>query len=382
VKKHQLAFVGGSRYSAIGNVHRIASQMDGAFELVGGCFSRTAQISRDTAAEWGLNATRVYGDVHELIDSEKGRVETVSVLTPIFSHAAIIGALIKQGFNVISEKPLVACLPEAERLVNTLQKSDAKLFVTFNYTGYPMLRELRQRIQHGDFGEIRQLRFTMQQEGYLKRGVDGERIRPQPWRLEDREIPTVSLDLGIHVVHLQEFLIPQTPVSIFSRMASFGAFSQVIDDVDVLYRCAGGLLVHGWWSKAAIGYSNGLSVEVFGTEGSAKWVQMEPEILRIRATSGIENLIHRGTNGCVVANKPRYNRFKAGHPDGFIEAFANLYLDIATEMFADDAPGQGMTPVAGFSINQSLRLLTLLTCAVESAKSGTEIAIKHYPEFG
>lgn len=375
MKKRQLAFVGGSQYSAIGNVHRIASQMDGAFELVGGCFSRTAKISRETATEWGLNLARTYDDVQDLIDSEKGKIDAVAVLTPVFSHATIITALIMQGFNVISEKPVVASLGEAERLLSTLKQSNAKLFATFNYTGYPMVRELRHRIQLGDLGEIKQVRLTMQQEGYLRRGTDGEPIRPQSWRLEDREIPTVSLDLGMHVLHLQEFLVPQTPIAIFSRMASFGAFPQVIDDVDVLYRCAGGLVVHGWWSKAAIGYSNGLSVEVFGTEGSAKWIQAEPEILRLRSPLGMESMIHRGSNGCAVANKPRYNRFKAGHPDGFIEAFANTYLDIATEMFHDDQSERDMTPAAGFTMDQSLRLLSLLTSAAESAKSGFEVLI-------
>jgi len=376
VGKHQIAFVGGSLYSAIGNVHRIASQMDGAFELIGGCFSRTVQKSADTAAAWGLDSSRVYRDVHELIDSEKGKLDAVAVLTPVFSHAAIIAALLEHGFCVISEKPLVASLGEAERLISAVERSRSKLFVTFNYTGYPMIRELRHRISSGDLGMIKQLRLTMQQESYLRRSAEGRPIMPQSWRLEDREIPTVSLDLGMHVVHLQEFLVPQTPVSIFSRMDSFGAFAQVMDDVEVLYRCEGGLVVHGWWSKAAVGYSNGLSVEVFGTEGSAKWIQSEPETLRLRSPSGVESLIHRGTNGCLIASMPRYNRFKAGHPDGFIEAFANTYYDLATELFPEDSSERNLTAVADFSIDQSLRLLRLLTSAVQSAQSGSEVPIK------
>lgn len=374
--KRYIAFVGGSRYSAIGNVHRIASQMDGAFELVGGCFSRADQTNRETAEEWGLDLSRVYRNVHDLIATEKDTLDAVAVLTPPFSHAAIIHALLEHGINVISEKPLVACLKEAEQLFGVLQESDAKLFVTFNYTGYPMIRELRHRIKRGDLGEIRQLRLTMQQESYLRRGANGGSIPPQAWRLEDHEIPTVSLDLGMHIVHLQNFLVPQNPISIFSRMGSFGAFSQVIDDVDVIYQCAGGLVVHGWWSKAALGYSNGLSVEVFGTEGSAKWIQLEPETLKLRSPFGVESLIHRGTNGCVIASLPRYNRFKAGHPDGFIEAFANTYIDIAEELFANETTERERTAVADFSVDQSIRLLRLLSSAVESSKSGFEVPIR------
>ena len=289
----EIAFVGGALNSAIGNVHRIASQMDGRFSLVGGCFSRNPRTNAETAENWGIGAGRVYADVHELIDAEQGRLDAVAVLTPVFSHAPIITALIEKGFNVISEKPLVSDFDEADRLQSALQRTGGRLLVTFNYTGYPMIRELRERIRRGDFGVIKHIRLTMQQESFVKRDAQGNNISPQSWRLEDRTIPTVSLDLGMHVVHLQQFLMPGAPSSVLSRMDSFGAFDEVVDDVDIMYRCEGGLYVHGWWSKSAAGHANGLSVEVFGSEGSARWVQMEPELLKLRNTTGVESAIHR-----------------------------------------------------------------------------------------
>jgi predicted dehydrogenase len=372
---HEIAFVGGALNSAIGNVHRIASQMDGRFSLVGGCFSRNPQTNAETAENWGIGAGRIYADVHELIDAEQGRLDAVAVLTPVFSHAPIITALIEKGFNVISEKPLVSDFDEADRLQSALQRTGGRLLVTFNYTGYPMIRELRERISRGDFGVIKHIRLTMQQESFVKRDAQGNNISPQSWRLEDRTIPTVSLDLGMHVVHLQQFLVPGAPSSVFSRMDSFGAFDEVVDDVDIMYRCDGGLYVHGWWSKSAAGHANGLSVEVFGSEGSARWVQMEPELLKLRNTTGVESAIHRGTVGCMVASQPRYNRFKAGHPDGFIEAFANTYNDIATEFFKVDEDDRKATVVAEFSIHQSKLLLGLLQGAVESARTRSEVRL-------
>lgn len=372
---HEIAFVGGGLNSAIGNVHRIASQMDGRFSLVGGCFSRNPQTNAATAENWGIATRRVYTDVLDLIDAEQGRLDAVAVLTPVFSHAPIITALIEKGFNIISEKPLVSDLDEVNRLQSALLRTGGRLLVTFNYTGYPMIRELQERIRRGDFGVIKHIRSTMQQESFVKRDAQGNYIPPQSWRLEDRTIPTVSLDLGMHVVHLQQFLVPDAPISVLSRMDSFGAFPEVVDDVDIMYRCKGGLYVHGWWSKSAAGHANGLSVEVFGSEGSARWVQMEPELLRLRNTTGVESAIHRGTAACMVASQPRYNRFKAGHPDGFIEAFANTYNDIATEFFEADEDNRKETVVADFSIQQSKLLLSLLQGAVDSVKTRSEVRL-------
>jgi predicted dehydrogenase len=371
--QRNLAFVGGGLNSAVGNVHRIACQMDRQFSIVGGCFSRNPEINFGTAKSWGLDARRCYANLSELVSSEQNRIDAVAVLTPVFSHLRIITTLLENGFDVISEKPLVSDLAEAEELESVIRRTKRRLLVTFNYTGYPMVRELRARILSGDFGEIKHLRLTMQQESFVKRDADGNSVRPQSWRLVDRAIPTVSLDLGMHVVHLQQFLVPEIPISVISRMDTFGSFAEVVDDVEIMYRCQGGLYVHGWWSKSATGHANGLSVEVYGSEGSARWFQMEPELLELRNRTGLTSVIHRGSAGCVVAGDPRYNRFKAGHPDGFIEAFANTYLDIATEFFGPAEEMQESNVVKDFSVLQSKLLLGLLQAAVESAKTGFEV---------
>jgi len=349
--------------------------MDGHFRLVGGCFSRDTTQNSATANSWGVDSSRVYADAFELIDSERGSGAAVAVLTPVFSHAPITTALLQSGFDIVSEKPLVSDVAEAEQIQRVVNSGASRLFVTFNYTGYPMIRELRARINRGDFGQIRQMRLTMQQESYVKRDAIGGPVSPQAWRLEDREIPTVSLDLGMHVVHLQQFLVPQVPVSVTSRMSSFGLFKEVIDDVDIMYTCDQGLFVHGWWSKAAAGHTNGLSVEVFGSEGSARWVQLEPEVLRLRTVNGTDTAVHRGTLGTLMAGQPRYNRFKAGHPDGFIEAFANVYADIAIELISLRQGVQAETPVTDFGVGESLRLLRLLAGAVESSRTRTEVKL-------
>ena len=342
--------------------------MDSRFSLESGCFSRRDDVNRASAEAWGVEPNRVYASYEAMLDGEKGGLDAVVVLTPVGDHATMIEHCLERGYNVISEKPLTGSVAECERIARALQKSNQFLSVTFNYTGYPMVRELRHRVQRGDFGHIHAVRLTMQQEGFSRLGADGTPVSPQAWRLQDGEIPTVSLDLGTHVVHLLEYVAGKTPVEVMGRMNSFGNFPNVIDDVDMSFNCADGSFAHAWWSKSALGHSNGLSIELYGAEGSARWVQIDPELLVLRDTGGQETRIHRGSRGVMVANEPRYNRFKAGHPSGFIEAFANCYWDIADALDAHYAGTSGL-PFNVFGMTESLRTLLTLEAGTRSSVS-------------
>jgi len=344
--------------------------MDRRFELVSGCFSRDTETNRLTAQEWGVSSDRTYGDIFEMLDGEKGRIDLIAILTPVHAHAPVIAACVEMGFDVISEKPLSGSVDDCQVISDALTRYPRFLAVTMNYTGYPMVRELRERIRRGDLGSVHSVRMTMQQESFVRRGPDGTTPRPQAWRLIDGEIPTVSLDLGTHVVHMYKFLFGSFPQRVMSRMDSFGSFPEVIDDVDVLMESDTGPFFHGWWGKSALGYPNGLSVEVFGSAGSAKWVQMDPEHLMVRTPDGIEHKIHRGSRDCIVASLPRYNRFKAGHPDGFIEAFANCYSDIA-----DAWQGKNSTGDFVCDVHEGTKSISVLDAATRSARSRTWLDI-------
>jgi predicted dehydrogenase len=343
--------------------------MDGLYSLESGCFSRDQTINAATGAAWDLDGSRVYRDFFEMLDAERGRIDAIVILTPVFGHATMIAASLEFGYRVISEKPLAASLNEVIYIQEALKRHPGFLAVTFNYTGYPMVRELRSRIGRGDLGRLVSIRLTMEQEGYLRRNDANEPMRPQAWRLEDREIPTVSLDLGTHVIHLLDFLSGGLPVRVASRMSSFGNFPQVIDDVDYMMHFDDGMYSHAWWSKSALGHANGLSVEVFGAEGSARWVQVDPEVLVLRDTGGSETLIHRGSRGCILAQDLRYNRFKSGHPSGFIEAFANIYFDIASAIQGGLNDTSSYEPYV-FDLMNSLKVLRVLQAGTKSALSG------------
>jgi predicted dehydrogenase len=342
--------------------------MDSRFTLESGCFSRKPEVNRETAISWAVDENRIHGSYEKMLEVEAANLDAIVVLTPVADHCRMIEDCLERGLHVISEKPLTGSVTECERIAVALRRSGKFLGVTFNYTGYPMVRELRERVRRGDFGFVHSVRLTMQQEGFSRRDTDGNPVKPQAWRLEDGEIPTVSLDLGAHVVHLLEFVTGKVPVEVSGRMGSFGNFRQVIDDVDMLINCNDGTFAHAWWSKSALGHSNGLAVEVFGSEGSAKWVQMDPEFLYVRDTGGVESRLHRGSRGIAVANAPRYNRFKAGHPSGYIEAFANCYWDIADGL-ADHINTGGNSSDFVFGIDESMRVLQTLETGVRAAQS-------------
>lgn len=349
--------------------------MDGLFRLDSGCFSRDEETNHLTAEGWGVARDRTYVDVFEMLDGERDRLDAVVVLTPVHAHASIIAACLELGYPVISEKPLSGSVSDCQLVADALVRYPRFFALTMNYTGYPMVRELRARIDRGDLGRVTAVRLTMQQEGFVRRGEDGRPVRPQAWRLIDGEIPTVSLDLGTHVIHLLRFITGCSPTRVISRMGSLGSFPEVVDDVDVLMETDRGPHVHAWWGKSAMGYSNGLSVEVFGDAGSARWVQMDPEFLSLRGTDGVEHRMHRGSRGCVVASDPRYNRFKAGHPDGFLEAFANCYTDIATAMRA----GEDESPYV-FGVSDGFSAVVALDAITRAARSPNWTSIEDLAE--
>ncbi|MES9991890.1 MAG: Gfo/Idh/MocA family oxidoreductase [Candidatus Thiodiazotropha sp.] len=324
----KLAFIGGGVNSAVGYTHLIASQMDHRWELVSACFSRNTEINKATASQWNLHDIRLHDDWKSLVEKEVGQVDAVAVLTPTPTHFEIVSRSLELGIPVICEKALTTSHQEGLKLCEAVETSSGFLAVTHNYTGYPMLREIRSMIIQGELGRLINIAIEMPQEGFIRVDKDGKCMAPQAWRLQDGVIPSVSLDLGAHLQHMIYFLSNEDPLAVVADQASFGHFKEVVDDVSCMARYKSGMKSQMWFGKSAIGHRNGLKVRVYGTKGSAEWFQMEPEIARVYSVDGNQMVLDRASD-VAVASMPRYNRFKSGHPAGFIEAFANLYLDIA-----------------------------------------------------
>lgn len=324
----RIAFIGGALNSAVGYTHFNASRLDGHFRVEAGCFSRNPEHNQHTAQTYGIPPERTHATWEALLAAEKGRVDALVILTPTPSHADIVVAALDAGFRVICEKSLGTSSEECRLIEEAVQRNRGYLAVTFNYSGYPMVRELRSMIREGRMGTVQQIQVEMPQEGYLRL-----RANPQAWRRKDHEVPTVSLDLGVHVHHLVDFLTDgKVPVKLTGEEASYGQFNDLIDNVYCLAQYQDDLRVQAWWGKTALGHRNGLRIRVFGSLASAEWFQMDPEMLHWADTEGRHMVLDRGTSSASVAQEARYNRFKAGHPSGFIEAFANLYADIAADL--------------------------------------------------
>jgi len=358
----EIGFIGGAINSAVGTVHTIASQMDGKFKLVAGCFSKNLDTNIDTGKQRNIDPQRVYDNWETMLIQEKGLLDAIVIVTPTPDHCYMIEKALMLGYAVISEKSLTKSVDEAKRLKQIIDTQNSFLTVTYNYTGYPVIRELKQRILNGEFGKINQILVEMPQEGFIRIGLDGKPIVPQSWRLRDYEIPTISLDLGVHVYNIINFLTGEDAIEVCAVENSYGNFKQIIDDIHAIATFSSGMVCNIWFSKSALGYRNGLRIRIFGNDGSAEWVQCNPEELIINNKAGEKKIIIRGQNDLLLLNIPRYNRFKSGHPAGFIEAFANLYTDIYESLYTYKyQSNQNYLNMYTFGINDALKGLLFLT---------------------
>ena len=308
--------------------HFVASQMDNAWELQAGCFSQDNQENLETAKVYRIVEDRLYSDWRSMLEAEKGRLNAITVLTPTPLHYEMVCACLEKGYAVICEKALATTSQEAQSILDLKNKLGGFVAVTYNYSGYPMVRELRSRIKSGKLGKILHFQAEMPQEGFIRVDDQGNKPTPQSWRLVDGQLPTIYLDLAVHLHQLIGYLIEAKPVAVVANQDSYGWFPEIIDNVSCLCRYSDGISGTLWFSKSALGHRNGLRLRIYGSEASAEWYQANPEELLLSYGDGRREILDRATK-TEIAHQLRYNRFKSGHPAGFIEAFANLYQDIA-----------------------------------------------------
>ncbi len=323
-----IGFIGGSTESAVGYTHFVSSAMDNRWALKAGCFSTDSMRNNKSAQIYGVEASRVYDSWQEMLKKEKGYLDSIVVLTPTPSHFEIVIACLNEGVPVICEKSLATSSDEVKSILDMCNRMKGFLAVTYNYSGYPMIRELRRIIRKGILGKILHFHAEMPQEGYIRVDKLGDKPTPQLWRLSDGRVPIIYLDLGSHLHHMIYYLVGQKPVEVVADHNKYGLFPEVVDNVTCLCRYSEGIQGQMWFSKSALGHRNGLRFRIYGSKASAEWYQMCPEELILSYANGQRAILDRAS-GAEVAGTKRYNRFKAGHPAGFIEAFANLYSDIA-----------------------------------------------------
>lgn len=321
-----LAFVGGGPNSAAGYAHFAAARLDRLWSVDAGAFSSHQETNRQASVIYGVDPTRTYGGLTELLEHEAGRLDAVALLTPTPLHHEMVLACLRAGLPVICEKALARTSAEAQEIQALCAERGGFLAVIYNYSGYPMVRELRRLIRDGVLGNILHFQAEMPQEGYLRTDDQGNKPQPQAWRLTDGPVPTLHLDLAVHLHELIHYLTGLNPLEVVADQASRGWFD-VIDNVSCLARYDNGVQGQFWFSKCALGHRNGLRLRIYGTRAAVEWYQMNPEEVLISHRDGKREIRDRASN-VKVASAARYSRFKSGHPAGFIEALGNLYQDI------------------------------------------------------
>ena len=372
-KPIRVAMIGGGVNSAVGRVHEIAMKMDNEFSLQAGCFSRHNDINAETARQYNVDPKRIYKSAEHLVRSEHKNLNAVVIATPIDSHAEYIHLALDHGLTVISDKPLLSNVAECRDLLKRVEADTAKVFSIFNYTGYPAVREMKRRIESGQLGDVFKIMVEMPQDSYMRLKNQNKTGAIQKWRLGDGDISCVSLDLFVHLHSLVNFVTGKKPVAVnaWSRAIS-GVSEGLIDEVDAIIQYERNLVVNAWYGKAVLGMRNGLRIRVFGTKGSLQWHQEDAELLHAADEHGNRMILDRISTDSTITSAPRYQRFKAGHPSGFIEAFANYYTDIAQAMRV----GQ-LSPYT-LSVGVATEGLELAQAIAESSRTGQGIKL-HKP---
>ena len=333
----RLGMVGGGQGAFIGGVHRIAARIDGEFALVAGALSSDPARARASAAELGLDPSRSYGSFAEMAKAEARRadgIEAVAIVTPNHVHYPAAKAFLESGIHVICDKPLTATLADAKKLAALAERSGRLFVLTHNYTGYPMVRQAREMVEKGQLGDIRLVQAEYPQD-WLTEKAEDTGSKQAEWRTDPARSGAggATGDIGTHAFNLARFV---TGLSLDSLAADLDAFvpgRRVDDNAHVLLRFqprgrepgAKGMI---WASQVAPGNENALKLRVYGTKGGIEWRQEDPNYLWFTPFGGEKRLITRGGAGAGPA-AARITRVPPGHPEGYLEGFANIYAEAA-----------------------------------------------------
>lgn len=373
------AMVGGGRDSFIGSVHRHAMALDGRYRLVAGALSSTPDKALASSRDLGLPDARSHGDWRSLLAAEAAlppaeRAEAVVVVTPNDLHYPVVKAALEAGFHVVCDKPIVHTGEQAAELVALAQRSGCVAAVTYNYTGYPMVKQARHMVGSGVLGEIRKVTVEYNQ-GWLSQSIEASN-KQAAWRGDPRRagLGGAIADIGTHAENLVSTVTGLHVEALCADLSAFVAGRRVDDDASVLLRFAGGARGVLAASQVCAGIENGLRLRVSGTRGSIEWAQEHPSELHHFPLDGPRQLLTRGSPWlCDEARAA--SRLPAGHPEGFIEAFANLYGEVAGAIrggrgadfpgFADGARGVAFVE-AVIASSRSAQKWTTLAGSVSS----------------
>jgi predicted dehydrogenase len=372
-RRLRCAMVGGGRGAFIGAVHRLALALDGRFELVAGALSSDPERARASGRELGLRDDRNHESwqallAHELALPEAERIDAVVIVTPNDVHFEVAKAFADAGIHVVCDKPLVHTSAQADELLRIARARGIVFGVTYNYIGYPMVRQAREMVRAGAIGTIRKVVVEYHQ-GWLATALEAAGNKQADWRTDPGRSGVAGAlgDIGSHAENLVAAVTGLRVESLCADLETFVPGRRLDDDASVLLRFAGGARGILLASQVAVGCENDLRLRMFGSTGTLDWRQEEPNLLVHAALDGARCVLSRGSPGLCEAAQ-RASRLPAGHPEGFIEAFANVYLGIADAIRAADA-GQPPRPREYADVEDGAHGVRFIEAAVASARS-------------
>ena len=345
----RLGMVGGGNDAFIGAVHRIASRIDGEFDLVAGALSSTPEKAKASGEALGLDPARSYGSFEEMAEAEAGRedgIQAVSVVTPNHVHFPAAKAFLSRGIHVICDKPLTATFDDAEAMQQAVENSDALFVLTHNYTGYPMVRQAQAMVAEGLLGTLRVVQAEYPQD-WLTDPVETEGSKQAEWRTDPERSGAGGAigDIGTHAYNLASFVTGLKGAELAADLQSFGQGRTLDDNAHILLRYEGGARGMLWCSQVAPGCENGLRLRVYGDRGGLEWAQEDPNYLWFTPHGEPTRRLTRNGAG---ATEPSIavSRIPPGHPEGYLEGFANIYAEAAEAIRAVEG-GQSREAVMG-----------------------------------
>jgi predicted dehydrogenase len=370
----RLGMVGGGQGAFIGAVHRIAARLDDRYELVAGAFSSDPARGRASAAELHVAPDRAYATAEEMAARETARedgVEAVSIVTPNHAHAGPAIAFLKAGIHVICDKPLCHTMEAALEVERAARASRAILALTHNYTGYPLVRQAQAMVAEGAIGDVRVVQVEYPQD-WLTVPLEETGQKQAAWRTDPARSGAAGSvgDIGTHAFNLAEFVTGQRVESLAADLSSFVPGRRLDDNAHMLLRFAGGPRGMLWCSQVAPGNENGLRLRVYGSGGGLEWAQEQPNLLIHSPFGEAPRTIRRGGHGTSPAAAAA-TRIPAGHPEGYLEAFAQLYRDIAEQILAA-REGRPADPASMLvpGIEEGMRGMRFMAAAVRSGAAG------------
>ena len=372
-KRLKLGMIGGGQGAFIGSVHRLSARMDDKYEFVAGCLSSTPERATASAEEIGLDLSRSYPDFKTMAEQESKRddgIDVVSIVTPNHMHTDPAIEFLNKNIHVICDKPMTSSMEDAHRLVKAVSNSEAYFFLTHNYSGYPVVREIRSLIKNGELGALRIVKGSYLQGWLGSKVEDSGENKQAEWRTDPERSGVAGAvgDIGSHTMHLIEFITGEKLVSVAADLTTFVPGRKLEDDASIMLRMTNNVKGNLSISQIATGEENNFRLSIYGDKGAIHWHQENPNYATLSKVGKTNQIITRG--GSIKQEGSLSSiRIPAGHPEGYLEAFAQIYSD-AADVIQNKENKTELIKILP-NIDDGLHIMRFINASVDSSKKNS-----------